>query len=95
MEKILVNLERDEEQNIEKIFGRLNSLNNLSLTFAANNKLFDEKSVLYDKVLTDIQETQKKYDTWWKEIVEKYNLESYVLNKLSVNFRTQNLELLS
>ena len=39
--KILANIEKEEVLEIEKIFGRLNSLHNLSVTLAANNMLFD------------------------------------------------------
>lgn len=34
--KILANIEKEEVLEIEKIFGRLNSLHNLSVTLAAN-----------------------------------------------------------
>lgn len=93
--RILVNIEKEEVLEIEKIFGRLNSLHNLSVTLASNNKLFEEKSDFYEKVIEDLQKTQSEYDMWWKKITAKYNLTSYDIEKLSVNFRTQDIELLN
>lgn len=52
--KILANIEKEEVLEIEKIFGRLNSLHNLSVTLAANNMLFEEKSDFYAKVIKDL-----------------------------------------
>ena len=49
--KILANIEKEEVLEIEKIFGRLNSLHNLSVTLVANNMLFEEKSDFYAKVI--------------------------------------------
>lgn len=94
MGKVLVNLERNEVENVECIFGRLNSLNNLTVTLASNNELFSEKSYLYERLIEDLQITKKNYSDWWQKIVEKYNLESNDLNKLNVNFRTYDLELM-
>ena len=71
--KILANIEKEEVLEIEKIFGRLNSLHNLSVTLAANNMLFEEKSDFYAKVIKDLEETQQKYDAWWQKIVCKCN----------------------
>ena len=93
--KLLANIEKEEVLEIEKIFGRLNSLHNLSVTLAANNMLFEEKSDFYAKVIKDLEETQQKYDAWWQKIVSNYNLTSYDVQNLSVNFRTQDIELLN
>lgn len=93
--KVLVNLKRDEARTIEKIFGRLNSLHNLSVMLAADNNLFAEKSSMYEKIVNDYQKTQRLYDDWWQETVSKYNLQQYNVQKLSVNFRTQDIELLN
>ena len=71
------------------------SLHNLSVTLAANNMLFEEKSDFYAKVIKDLEETQQKYDAWWQKIVSNYNLTSYDVQNLSVNFRTQDIELLN
>ena len=57
--------------------------------------LFEEKSDFYAKVIKDIEETQQKYDEWWQKIVFNYNLTSYDVQNLSVNFRTQDIELLN
>ena len=61
----------------------------------ANNMLFEEKSDFYAKVIKDLEETQQKYDAWWQKIVSNYNLTSYDVQNLSVNFRTQDIELLN
>lgn len=58
MKKLGVKLQTDEVEKIEYNFERYNSLKELALVFESD-KLFSEKSQMYEKILKDMKETKK------------------------------------
>ena len=80
-----------EKKEIEFLFERMNSLQSLSVTLAANNDLFQEKSHMYERIVTDLSETQKKYSQWWEFIGDKYYLDRNCLQKYHVDFQDGSL----
>jgi len=87
MEKTLVGKVTDlEKENIENLYERMNSLHSLSLTLAANNDLFLEKSYMADKIISDLAHTQTEFNKWWDFIADKYNLDRTVMPSYHVDF---------
>ncbi|MGS0763611.1 CXXX repeat peptide modification system protein [Syntrophomonas curvata] len=86
MTKILPILETEKDE-IESLFERMNSLHGLSLTLAASNDLFQENSNMFERIVSDLAQTQKKYKQWWECIADKYNLDKSRLEEYRVNFQ--------
>lgn len=76
-----------EREEVEALFERMNSLQTLSLTLAANNDLFQENSHMYERIVSDLSQTQKMYQQWWERIGDKYNLNKSRLEEYRVNFQ--------
>lgn len=88
---IITELPDDERQEIENLFERINSLESLSLTLAADNKLFKENSDMYERIITDLTDTRKKFNQWWLFLADKYNLDKDHLSQYHVDFQDSNL----
>lgn len=86
MTKILSILETEKDE-IESLFERINSLHSLSLTLAANNDLFQENSNMFERIVSDLTQTQKMYNQWWQRIADKYHLDKSRLEEYRVNFQ--------
>ena len=91
MNKVICTLTQEEVSGIEKLFGRITALKSLMYALADDKKLFDEKNHLYERALEDVQVTQKHYDAWFYEIIEKYGLGEYKKESLNVDFNTKEL----
>lgn len=86
MKQMIVTVTESEKDEIEQYWERLNSLYSLNNTLASNNALFEEKSYLYEKIVSDVAITKKKVDTWWESTFEKYCLEKNILKECIIEF---------
>lgn len=78
---ILVTVKEEEKQEIQDLFERINALKSLAMTLADNNLEFEKHSLLYEKLIKDLQESNKKYEQWWSNIANKYTLDVELLKK--------------
>lgn len=85
MKKVIAELKKEEVSEIECYFERFNSLKELILVFEAD-EVFNKKSDMYEKILADVTQTRKNFDSWWSRMIEKYELQSYKIENLRVDF---------
>lgn len=72
----------EERDAIQALFERRNSLKELFVIVNPENK------ELYERVVADMAETQKKFDEWWADRAKKYQWESAVNGNWEINFQT-------
>lgn len=58
----------EERDEIKKLHMRKLSLIDLAKSLTENDEL-------YEKVISDLSQTNEKFEKWWNEIGEKYSLE--------------------
>ncbi len=87
MERVIVaQVKEQEKQEVESLFERINAIKTLVRTLAEENDLYDENSKLYTRLVSDLAETNKRYENWWKSIVDNYGLERSNINKYIIDF---------
>ena len=83
MEKKKVRIVTNEENNeIKKIYKSHSGMVDLAKIVSADNV------ELYEKVVYDKGETNKKFQDWWNKKGEKYNWESADDGRWQINFET-------
>lgn len=92
MSVVIAEIEKEEVNEIEGCFERLNSLRELALAFEAD-EIFNKKSNIYQKMLDDTTQTRKRFDMWWDKIIEKYDLQDYKREEMRVDFLSQEITL--
>lgn len=85
--ELVVRVMEKEKDEIEYFFERINSLKSLSVTLAANNELYQDKSHLVDRIVSDLSVAQKSFRQWWETIAEKYGLEIARLENYKMDFK--------
>lgn len=77
----------EETNEIKSIYMRKMAL--IDLTKSLKNS--DD---IYEKVILDLSQTNEKFENWWREISEKYNLEGKNTdNNWTINFETREIYL--
>lgn len=84
--QIVCTVTTSERDEIENLFERKQSLHSLSITLAANNEIFEERSYLAEKILADLIVTEKSFNQWWNDIAAKYELDSSKLEQYLIDF---------
>lgn len=84
--KVLAQLVKEEKNEIQNIFERLNSLNALVATLADAQLNIDEQNWIYEKLINDTTETRIKYNQWWTIMCDKYNLDKENSRNYYVDF---------
>lgn len=80
--KIVGKVTQEERDEIKKLHMRKLSLIDLL-------KSLNEDDKLYEKVISDLSQTNERYEKWWNEIGEKYNFEGRGSNgNWTINFET-------
>ena len=90
-QKILVTVKEEEKQEIQDLFERLNALKSLAMTLADNNLEFEKHSLLYEKLIKDLQESNRKYEQWWSNIANKYTLDVELLKRATIDFSSNEI----
>lgn len=90
MSAVIAEIEKEEVNEIERCFERLNSLRELALAFESD-EIFNKKSDMYQKMLDDTTQTRKRFDMWWDKIIEKYNLQDHKREEMRVDFLSQEI----
>lgn len=72
----------EEKDEILQLFERRNGLNELAKIVTADN------AELYEKLVKDLGETGRKFQTWWDHMAEKYQWESRDDGSWEINFDT-------
>lgn len=78
--------ERDEIQNL---FERKNGLSEIAKI------LNSEDSVLYEKLVKDMGETNVKFQNWWRSMSEKYHWQSVNNGHWEIDFESCDIFLVS
>lgn len=89
--RILAELLEDEKKEIQSLFERINSLNALVGTLADAQLDVHEENWLYEKLINDATETRRKFNEWWVNSCEKYDLDKRYTNKYYVDFITNQI----
>ncbi|HGP0548486.1 TPA: CXXX repeat peptide modification system protein [Streptococcus pyogenes] len=90
-QKILVTVKEEEKQEIQDLFERINALKSLAMTLADNNLEFEKHSLLYEKLIKDLQESNRKYEQWWSNIANKYTLDVELLKRATIDFSSNEI----
>lgn len=80
---------KEEKEEILKLFERRNGLNELAKILNSNN------SSLYEKLVTDIGETNTKYQNWWDRMAKKYKWIPIDNGQWVIDFETNEIFLVS
>ena len=87
MKKLVGQVTSEEKSEIKQLFGRKNGLNELAKILTADN------SELYEKLVKEFYETNKKYQNWWDRMSTQYNWESAENGNWEINFETNEIYL--
>lgn len=79
--EILAEITHDENQEIQMLIEKKNALKNLIDLLQSKR---EKKNILYN-VEKEYQDTCCLYDSWWSEVIEKYQFQKYELTKLIVD----------
>lgn len=79
--QILANLSHEETTYVYDLIEKKFALENLELCLADEK----DKQDLYCKCKKEKEETEQKYDQWWSDMIEKYQLQEYPYEKLMVD----------
>ncbi len=79
----------EEKDEILTLFERRNGLNELAKILTVDN------TELYEKVVKDLGETSTKFQSWWKQMAEKYQWESSEDGHWEINFDTCEIYLIT
>lgn len=91
---MLAKLLKEEIEEIENYFERINSLKALTLTFESD-EIFSKNSNIYEKLVQDISDTNAHLQDWWVRMIHKYKLEKFKQDKLYVDFVSSQIELMN
>lgn len=80
--KVVGQVTIEERNEIQQLFERRNGLNELAKILTADNH------ELYEKLVKDMGETGKKFQSWWDRMGEKYQWESIEGGNWEINFDT-------
>ena len=61
------------------------------MTLADNNLEFEKHSSLYEKLIKDLQESNRKYEQWWSNIANKYTLDVELLKRATIDFSSNEI----
>lgn len=82
VKKIIGQVTKQEEEEIQTLFERRNGLNELAQILTIEN------NELYEKLIKDLGETTSKFHLWWKRMGEKYQWESVEGANWEIDFET-------
>lgn len=72
----------EERDEIKRIYKRHSGLTDLAKIISADN------TELYEKIVSDLGETNVKFQEWWNQKGEKYQWESDNNGRWQINFET-------
>lgn len=70
----------EERDEIQTLFERRNGLNELAKILTSDN------TQLYEKLVKDMGETSRKFQSWWNRMSQKYQWESTKDGNWEINF---------
>lgn len=70
----------EEKLQIQRIFERKNGLTELAKVLPSDN------SELYERIVKDMGETEVRFQQWWNDMAQKYQLESIPNGHWEINF---------
>ncbi len=82
MKKLVGQVTPEEKKEIQTLFERRNGLTELAKVLTADN------AELYEKLVTDMGETNTKFQKWWDTMSAKYKWESKENGHWEINFDT-------
>ena len=80
--KLVGQVTPEERTEIQTLFERRNGLNELAKILTADN------AELYEKLVKDMGETSRKFQSWWDSMAQKYNWKSTPNGHWEINFET-------
>ncbi|MBP3475156.1 MAG: CXXX repeat peptide modification system protein [Lachnospiraceae bacterium] len=93
MKNFKIKLLKEEVDEIELYFERMNSLKDLVLVFESDEVFIRNSSMMYEKIVKDLTDTRTKFQLWWTKIIDKYNLQEYNQDQLFVDFLDRAIKL--
>lgn len=88
MKKLIGTVTEEEKKEILALFERRNGLNELAKIITADN------DVLYEKLVKDLGETERKFQNWWTCMSEKYQWESHENGHWEIEFSKNEIYLI-
>jgi CXXX repeat modification system protein len=85
MKKIVGQVSEEEKIEIQILFERKNGLIELSKILSNDN------TMLYEKLVKDLGETNVRFQKWWDNMGEKYNWESHPQGNWEIDFTTNKI----
>ena len=89
MKKLIGQVTEAEKNEIQALFERKNGLAELSKILTAENES------LYEKLVKDMGETNIKFQKWWDDMGVKYSWESHPEGNWEINFRNNEIFLVT
>ena len=80
--KVVGKVTEEEKNEIQQLFERRNGLNELAKRLTADN------TDLYEKLVSDLGETGRRFQSWWDRMSVKYQWESIKGGNWEINFDT-------
>ncbi len=82
VKKLVGQVTLDEKNEIQNLFERKNSLNELAKIVSADN------DALYERMIKDLGDTNTKFQNWWDRMGTKYQWESVDGGNWEINFES-------
>lgn len=83
--KMIGHVTPEQRDVIQGLFERRNSLKELFMIVDPAN------TALYERVVADMAETQKKFDQWWADRAAEYHWEATENGNWEINFESCNI----
>ena len=80
--KVVGKVTEEEKGEILQLFERRNGLNELAKILTADN------TELYEKLVSDLRETRRRFQAWWDRMRAKYQWEAIEGGHWEINFDT-------
>lgn len=87
MKKLIGKVTEEERNEIQTFFERRNGLNELAKILTVDN------TELYEKLVKDMSETERNFQSWWDKMADKYQWESVDGGSWEINFDNCNIML--
>lgn len=92
MDNTVTKLMKNEIDEIELYFEKINSLKGLCLAFESD-EIFNKNSLMYERLVQDLSKSNNEFTDWWNKIIIKYNLQKINREKMYVDFLSEEIRL--
>ena len=93
MKESVGSITESEKKEILRLYERKNALKELFVTLASPYLIEEERKILYEKIVDDMEKTFSQYENWWRVIAARYKWKSRENWRWMIDFNTNEVYL--